>query len=533
MVSDQVPIDRRAFLKVAAASAVAVGLAACGPEAPAPTAAPAATQAPAPTEAPAARVMRIATWESGGVKETMDPAFNYQDSDASRVGLVYDRLFRVDSGFTPQPELALEWSSNDTADVWTIALRQGVKFHNGKDFTAADVVYTYKRLLDPAVGSAAAASLTAITADGIEAVDPYTVRFSLPEPVVDLPLVISTRHTFIVPDGSTSEELQLMGIGTGPFRQVEFTPGELRAVFEKNPDYWEPGLPKVDGIELISISEGAARNAALQSGEIDLAMVVDLGGLSALEGDSNVKVISARSPYVIDMCSWCDTPPFDDVKVRQAIKYCLDRDVIVQTVALGHASMANDHPVAPWVRYAWDVEPRGQDYEKAKQLLKEAGHENGLDLELYTGDASPGMVALAQVFKEMAAPAGINVEVIQSPADTYWSEVWMQKPFACGSWSGRPADEALFIAYYSKAEWNESHFYNEEFDNALLTARQTLDEAERTALYQKAQQILSEQGGTYIPLFLDSLAASRSNVEGWEPHPTNYVKDFRNIAFTA
>ncbi len=519
MKTKRTAIGRRDFLRLLSAGVATTGLATF----------PSSVIASGGTS----KVMRIATWESGGVKESMDPGFSYQESDACRVGLVYDRLFRIDSSYTPHPELAVSWHSNQNADQWTIELRKGVKFHNGKEFTAKDVVYTYKRLLDPKNGSAAAASLTAISADGIEAVDDYTVKFTLPEPIADLPLVISTRHTFIVPEGSKNEDLRINGIGTGPFKQKKFIPGELISYFVKNENYWEPGLPKVDMIELLSITEGTARNAALQSGEIDLSLSIDLAGMAALAKDKRVRVISARSPYVIDMVCWCDTPPFDDVRVRQAMKYCVDRDILIKTAALGHANIANDQPVAPWIRYSWEVEPRKQNYEKAKALLKEAGYENGLKLKLYTGDASPGMVAMAQVYKEMAAPAGIMIEVIQTPADSYWSEIWMKKSFHCESWVGRPADEALFIAYHSKAEWNTSHFRNKEFDEAIETARKTKDENKRAVLYQKAQRILSEQGGTIIPYFMDTLAASRSNVEGWEPHPTSYVKDFRYVDFSS
>ena len=416
---EEASISRRQFLKMAAAGSAVIGLAACGVQAPtpspqSPTAAPtqppsvAPTQAPTavPTQAPtptkAVRTMRVATWESGGIKETMDPAFSSTDPDADRCALVYDRLFRIDNSYMPQPQLATSWNYNETADVWTIKLRQGVKFQNGKDFTAKDVVYTYKRLLDPSVGSAALSALSAIKAEGIEAIDDYTVKFTLPAPIVDLPLIISTRHTYIVPDGSNGDDLRLHGIGTGPFKQAEFVPGDLNSKFVKNEDYWEPGLPKVDAIELLTISEGTARNSALQSGDLDISLEVELAGLSSIENDPNIKIISAKTPYVINMAVWCDTPPFDDNRVREAMKYCMDRDTIIETVTLGHATVANDHPVAPWVRYAWQAEPRKQDYVKAKQLLKDAGHENGLDLTLYTAEASPGMVRLAQVFKEMA-----------------------------------------------------------------------------------------------------------------------------------
>jgi len=537
-------ISRRQFLRmVAAGGAASVGLAACrrAPTPPTPTPrkptevpTKAPTQVPTavPTPTKAARFMRIASWESGGAKETMDPAFSSVDPDGTRNCLVYNRLVFPDSSFVPQPELAESWESNSKGDVWTFYLNKGVKFHDGRDFTARDVVYTFLRLVDPKTGSPAQSSLSMLDPDGIEAVSDYTVRFKLPSPLAEFPLAISNRFTYIVPEGSTSDELRSHGIGTGPFEQLQFAPGVPRSLFLKNENYWEDGLPLVDGVEVRAISEATARTAALQAGQIDVAMLVDFAALSVLEADADIKVVSGRTPYVLNIAMWCDTPPFDDNRVRLALKYVMDRQTMVDTILLGHGNVANDHPVAPWVAYGWQAEPRKQDLAKAKDLLVEAGYENGLDLELFTAEASPGMVQYAQVFKEMAAGAGINVKVTRTPEDTFWSEIWMQKPFHSSSWSGRPCDEALFIAYHSEATWNETHFYREDFDDLIEGARMAMDPDRRSELYQKAQQLLSQEGGTLIPMFLDALSATRANVTGWEPHPTNYVKDFRRIRFT-
>lgn len=535
-------ITRRHFIKMASGGLAAGGvvyLTGCV-AAPIPTTQETGATAPTPTSEPSTaapvaavvRTMRIASSESGGADETMDPAFSAQDTDASRISMVYQRLVHPDSGYVPQPQLAESWEPNENGDVWTFNLRKGVKFHDGRDFTAKDVVYTYQRLLNPETGSAATASLSVLTSDGIEMVDDYTVRFTLADPFADLPLALANRFTYIVPEGSTSEELRLNSIGTGPFKQSEFTPGSGRSLFVKNENYWEPGLPKVDEIELRSITEGTARNAALLANQIDIAMEIDPAGYTQMAASPDIKIVQTKTPYVVNMAVWCDTPPFDDVRVRTAMKLVMDRDTIVKTVLLGLGNVGNDHPVAPWVEYAWDVEPKKQDIERAKQLLAEAGQSN-LQVELFTAEAAPGMVLLAQVYKEMAALAGIEVTINQTPSDTYWSEIWMKKPFTCSAWSGRPADEALTTPYLSTAEWNETHWYRPEFDELIFEARKTVDYDKRTQLYQDAQKLLAEDGGTLIPMFLDAISATRANVAGWDPHPTKYVKDFRLVEFTS
>jgi peptide/nickel transport system substrate-binding protein len=488
------------------------------------------TPTPAPTVPETPQTIRISSYESTGPKESMDPAFNWTDTDATRDALVYERLVYLNENYEAEPVLAESWEVDETGTVWTFHLHRGVKFHDGSDFTAADVVFTYRRLLDPELGSPALPNLSMLDPEGIEALDDYTVRFTLPAPVAELPQAITTRHTYIVPEGSDPEELRLHGNGTGPFKQKRFEPAGDLSIFVKNEDYWQEGLPKADVIELVSITEGPARAAALLTGDIDIATLIDPAGLAQLEASSEVKVISKRSPYLLNIAYMCDEPPFDDNRVRLALKYAVDRQAMVDTVLLGRGNLANDHPVASWLPYAWQVEPREQDISKAKELLAEAGYPDGLDLgELWTADACDGMVELAQVFKAMAEEAGIEFTVQVAPSDVYWSEFWNKKPFHIGCWSGRRAEEALFAAYHSEAPWNHSHFRNPEFDQLIEEARQTVDYDERSRLYQEAQKLLSEEGCVIIPFFMDVLAATRADIVGWEPHPSGFMKDYRFV----
>ena len=475
------------------------------------------------------KTLRIASGEADSAAATMDPARNLADPDSARIALAYERLVKLDPEFNPVPELAEGWETNDTGDVWTFRLLRGVKFHDGSEMTANDVVFSYRRLVDPDVGSPAASALSMLPMDGIEALDDYTVRFSLTSPVVTFPEVIATRFTYIAKAGQSDEELRLRGIGTGPYKVESFVPGEDPSVFVRHDGYRREGLPKVDRVEMRSIPDDAARIAALRGGQIDINWDLPRVGIEVLEQDPNVEVIRTRSPFVMTMSMWTDTPPFDDVRVRMAMKLVVDREAMVQLVLGGRGQLGNDNPVAPWVRYAIDTPIRQRDVAEARRLLAEAGHADGLDVELYTSDTVFGFVEMATVYQAMAAEAGINVRITQAPADDYWSAIWLQVPFMCSSWSGRPADDALSVAYLSDAQWNETRWKNADFDEAIAAARRTVDEAERTAHYHRAQELLRDDGGAIISMHPDAMAAMRSNISGWSLHPQQFSKDFSEV----
>jgi peptide/nickel transport system substrate-binding protein len=479
--------------------------------------------------------VRVAGVESSGQKQSMDPADMFSGDDALHINAVYNRLMDADDNFNVQPELAESWEANDDATEWTFKLRQGVKFHDGHELTAKDVVYTYKRLIDPARGSGGAAVLSFLDPadpDAIMAVDDYTVKFKPKGPIAELPILITNKYTYIVPDGAQTDDLRLKGDGTGPFMQKEFTPGGPLRVLAKNPDYWEADLPKADCLEIRVIQEATTRNAALAAGQIDVSTGIDFATLPALQADPNITVMKSGPGTSMLMAMWVDTAPFDKLEVRQALKAVVDREQMVQTVLLGNGVAGNDNPVPPTRDCTFEKQARKQDIDKAKQLLAAAGYNesNPLTVDLYTAEAIPGIVNMTQLYKEQAAQAGIEVNVIQTPADTYWSETWLKNSFVISGWGARPVAEALAIAHRSNAPEPESHFKRPDFDALMDKANQTVDATARCDLYKEAQKMISDEGGSIIPLFVFNMAAMRTACEGYTPRVQILRPDWRYVS---
>lgn len=480
--------------------------------------------------------VRVAGVESSGELLNLDPINQPSTENSIVVGLMYNRLMDLSSTFEVSPELAESWESNADGSEWTFKLRQGVKFHDGKEFTAADVVYTYKRLIDPASASEAAATLAFLNPDGITAVDDYTVQFKTDKPVVELPVLITNKNTFIVPDGATTESIAASPNGTGPFMPVDFDVAAQPHVFTKNPNYWEEGLPKADCIEFSHIQEATTLNAALLSGEIEVAQQVSYATLPTLQNNPDIQLLTAGPATQMTLAMWVDTPPFDDIRVRQALKMVIDRKAMLQTVLLGYGYIGDDNPVPPQSPWAWRPEDQvpGPDVEGAKALLAEAGYgpDNPLKIDLYTAEYIPGAVAMAEVFKEQAAEAGVEVNLVIGPASDHWDNVWLKYPFVGSGWNARHPGEGLAIAHRSNAQYPETHWYRKDFDALLDAANTEADPAKRTALYQQAEEMLTEEGGSIIPLFQQIVAAVRSECTGYEPRAQLYRVDLRNISCT-
>jgi peptide/nickel transport system substrate-binding protein len=204
--------------------------------------------------------------------------------------------------------------------------------------------------------------------------------------------------------------------------------------------------------------------------------------------------------------------PFNDVRVRKAVRMAADREELVKLVLGGQGVVACDAPVEPNDQYRADMSCP-QDIEGAKALLAEAGYPDGIDVDVHVATLEPTWPTLAVAYQEQAAAAGIRVNVVQMPTDGYWSEVWMKKDVAATRWNERPADQALHEIYLSTAKWNESYFKDEAFDAMLAESRRELDFDKRKAIYVKAQQYLSENSGTLIPYTVTRLVGVSSRVK--------------------
>ena len=406
---------------------------------------------------------------------------------------VMNRLVRPGLDGKLAPDLALSWSANATATEWTFKLRDGVTFHNGKPFTAADVVYSLKRVQDPKMDSPARASIKMI--DKIEAVDPKTVKFTLGAPYADLPLVFTDYRLMMIPDGS-GDTIKTTGIGTGPFKLEKFD-AQGTTVLVANMNYFD-GPPGVAKVEIIGIPDAQARFQALMGKQIDLSpnsLTAQQKTLLERSGGFSFQQIPTGNWRGIVLRT--DVKPFDDVRVRKAIRLAVDRKALIELAAGGLGTVACDTPVGPTDMYRWNG-TCNQDIAKAKALLAEAGYPNGIDIELPVATVEAVWPAMAEVFQQQVAAAGIRVKIAQVPSDGYFNEIWMKRPVSMTRWNQRPADAALNEIYRAGATWNESFYKDAKFDVMLDDARKELNFDKRRAKYQQAQEYLWENSGTLV-----------------------------------
>ncbi|CAI8858719.1 ABC transporter substrate-binding protein [Pseudomonas neuropathica] len=471
-----------------------------------------------PTVLATEQCVRVLGYESDGEKQTMDPAALIGTDSVYHIRAVYEPLVDRSNTMMPIPVLAQSWESNADATEWTFHLREGVKFHDGSDFDAADVAYSYRRLLDPAISPGGFSTLSFLDPAGITAVDKNTVRFKVKSPVVELPMLIATKYALMVPEGAKGTDLRTQGNGTGPFVQQTFTTNGPVRVMQRNPHYWRAGLPKADCLEITTSLEATSRLSALLSGSIDLSLVVDPASLITLKGNPAVDLVSTPGATSLYIAVWTDTAPFDNVKVREAMKLVMDRQTILNTVLLSYGEVGVDTPIPPSSPLGLNTPAPAEDIKRAKALLAEAGHPDGIAFDLYTSDSYPGMLLLAQVYAQMAASAGIKVNVITSPAEGYWDTIWLKKPAVISYTSARPPAEALTLSLNSASEWNETHWKRADFDALVAKAGQTPDEQARNQLYRDAQRMVAQEGGMILPVFSSVVAGLRKGCSGYSPN---------------
>ncbi len=435
------------------------------------------------------------------------------------VGLaIAEPLVWVGEDGVPQPQLAKSWEASADAKTWTLHLQKGVKFNNGKPFNADDVIWNFMHWLDKDAGSSMAAKLSFLPATGIEKVDDHTIKCHLSRPYFAFPLALYDYPSMIAPDGGWKDFYKgdsKHAIGTGPFLMESFTPDE-RMVLVRNPNYWQKGadgkaLPYVDKVIVTAGWDDAARLAALLGNQADVLAPTE-GVIAELEKSDAVNVESMHTGWITPIVMRCDMKPFDDKRVRKALKLVQDRKKI-QALVQPMGKVGYDH----WIlstdaAYCSDTEAnQGQDIKMAKALLAEAGYPNGLEIELSTADDA-FRPAFAQVYKEMAAKAGINVKINIQPSTAFWDQ-WMKWPFSVSGWNGRiPATANINLALRCGGDWNESYYCNKEFEAVLNEADATVDVEKRRKLYCKIQSIMQEDSGYIIPFFAATFRARRKNV---------------------
>lgn len=458
-----------------------------------------------------------------GAAKQLDPAF-YSVIEEHQIGFaVFDGLVWVDHTLTPQPMLAESWDASPTLRSWTFKLREGVQFHHGTAFSAQDVVYTFARILNPDAGSPFRSAIQFV--EKVEALDDYTVRFDLKSPSAELPLLLGAPPARIVPHDLPSALLTTKPSGTGPFQLVSHEVGG-RTRFIRNPLYWQPDQPALEGLEFLFIPYQDQANA-LRDGRVDLLMQVGMEEVEALRTEPAIAVNSTVSGAYQTIVMRATAKPFINPQVREAFKFCVDRTAMQTRVLQRSGVVGNDHPVAPVSPFWADLPVRRYDPDQARVLLTKAGYAKGIKVDLLTSTVRPGMEEMANAFKEMAKPAGIAIRVVRVPAQAYWSDYAGHVPFHTGNWGFRPSiDETFMVAYHSSAKGNESNWRSPALDKLIDQARGERQDEQRKTLYRDAQQLLIDEGAVIIPYFKPTALAMRTAVRNFTPHPAGWL-DFR------
>ncbi|MGC1486679.1 MAG: ABC transporter substrate-binding protein, partial [Albidovulum sp.] len=423
---------------------------------------------------------------SGGeTTDSLDPGTADSSATFSTIAQWGDTIVRVGSEGQLEPSLAESFSSNAEGTEWIFTIREGVKFHDGSEMTADDVLATYNRHSDENSKSGALGIMKGITAMAVNGRD---ISITLETGNADLPYLLSDYHLVIQPKGGV--DAPTAAVGTGPYKLVSADAG-VRYVFEKHADYWDTTRGHYDGVEIIIINDSTARNSALQSGQVHVINRVEpkVAKLLARDAGLNVTNTPGRGHYVFIM--HCNTAPFDNNDLRLALKYSVNREEMVDKILDGYGSVGNDTPInAAYPLFDATIEQRAFDLEKAAEHYAASGHD-GSPIELEVADgAFPGAVDAATLWQASANQAGIPLVIKKVPDDGYWSDVWNVKPFCASYWGGRPVQDQMYsTAYLSTAEWNDTRFFNAEFDALLLEARAETDLARRQELYGQIGRI--------------------------------------------
>jgi peptide/nickel transport system substrate-binding protein len=439
-----------------------------------------------------------------GAETNVDPI------DSSRLSpgieIIYDRLVRPSrENGAPEPALATAWSANETATEWTFTLRAGVNFHDGTTFDAGDVAYTFNRVIAPETDVPVKAVLSLI--DTIDVIDETHVRFNLKSSHADFPLLLLDYRAQIIPEGS-GDTIADTGIGTGPF-MLQTLDAEGVTELVVNPDYWD-GASSLDGINIVGISDTGAAQQAFAAGQLDFISGLSAEQQAALGDGFTYQTVTDGGWRAIVFNT--QTEEFSDPRLRKALRILANREQIIErALGAGGGAVACDNPVWPGDPYYIDLEC-DQDQEEAKRLLAEAGHADGLTVEVFTSPLDATWAPMLEVYQAQAREVGVDVQITTVPSDGFWNDVWMKQPATTTYWGSRPADQILNEAFRSGAKWNETFWNVPEFDAALDAARQELDPDLRRQLYHNLQRTLYEEGGAFIPFFLNSVQAVQPNV---------------------
>jgi peptide/nickel transport system substrate-binding protein len=450
----------------------------------------------------------------GGATDIIDGQSIKIKPDQARLTSGWETLLSYDRNYKLGTDALAEEATQDGPKKWTVRLKQGIEFNNGKTVTADDVIYSLRRIGNPKAGLFGTAGLAALDLAGLKKLDKWTVRIPLKTPDSTIGEQFGQYFNGIVPVGYTSKN-KLKWVGTGPFITKSFSPGR-QSVHVRNPNYWRSGQPYFDQVKILDFPAPAAQVNALFSGAIHAMTDIPFAQISTAKSHSGIKLLNSPGGGWLPLCMAVDMPPFDDVRVRKAMRLIVDRPAMLAQVLSGYGRVANDLYAPFDADYDSELPQRHQDIDQAKSLLHAAGHDN-LVVDLHTTDGAGGMVDSANVFAAQAKAAGVTINVKNDP--NYYGDQYLKLPFSVDFWGTRSYLAQIGLGTLPGAAYNETHWppAGSNWVSLYNQAKSAPTPAKRHELTTEMQKIEYNTGGYIIPFFNNLVDAYSSKVTGFLP----------------
>lgn len=443
----------------------------------------------------------------GATTDTIDPIEPVNVPDYARLASLYDPLVTYNRNALPELQLAEEIRPNKTATEWTIRVKEGVQFHNGKELTADDVKFTLERIQNPKHPGEGVAGIKPLNVGAAKKMDKYTLRIPTTRPYSILEPVLAGWNYNIVPvDYNPSNP-----VGTGPFKYKSFKAGQ-QSTFVRNDNYWINGLPYVDTLVITDYSEASSQSSAFQAGQVDMINNLTADQIPVLES-AGKKILNSPSGGWIPFTMNASQDPWKDNRVREAMRLIVNRKQMLDVVYGGSGTIGND------VFGIWDPQydntlpQREQDIEKAKSLLRAAGQEN-LTVTMVTGEFANGSLKMAQVLAQQASEAGVTVNLKNTNPATIFGPNWLKWNFTQDYWYYYTYLVQAGIVLAPGAPLNETNFHNAKYNKLYGQAISTTDNNLQTELAHELQMIDYNEGAYVIPNFYPIIDAYAPNVNG-------------------
>jgi peptide/nickel transport system substrate-binding protein len=446
--------------------------------------------------------------------DALDPAMATTPGGYAVARQIFDTLTEFGTEGKLRMRLAESMVPDGSADNWVVTLRKAY-WQDGKSVTADDVIFTIKRIMDPGAPLPPASLLSFIDPAGMRKLDDRTVRFRLVFPTMAFADSFASPTLAIVPQGFNPAH----PIGSGPFRLDTVEPG-TRVAFTANKSYWKPGEPFVDRLQIIGFPDSLSEVNALIGGQVDIASSIDpiLAPLIEKAG-KRLKIVEYPTTGTVTWQMNVGRKPFDDSRVRQALRLVVNRRQLIDQVYDGHATLGNDIFSPDDEAYNSELPQREKNLAAAKQLLIAAGYQSGLKVVLTAASIQPTADRQNEVLAQQAAKAGFDIVVNRVDTASYYGDAYGSYPLSLSFWGQLSIFEQAAFTVAKDAPYNATHWHDEEYEALYQQALRTVDDKARIGLVHRMQAIEYERGPYIVAAFLNNVSGYDSRLIGYRPYP--------------